>query len=201
MAGPNSFFINGPSFADVGFDRAIAGYGFNYERGVAEMIHDLGHRTENHGQRAFGGWNLAIPGDGLGPLHRQLSGNRCRSLRRRHLPCARQRRRPLRLRRHRAASPATACDFANYPGLTGAATTVGRDTWACGPHPDYHRDYLNWYFAMMPRNDGTAADGHVANWYKYIWDFNSYEAGTGLARGEDAFGAAPIVRRSGAAEF
>lgn len=61
MAGPNSFFINGPSFPDAGFDRAIAGYGFNYERGVAEMIHNLSHRTENHGQRAFGGWNLANP--------------------------------------------------------------------------------------------------------------------------------------------
>ncbi len=74
MAGPNSFFINGPSFADVGFDRAIAGYGFNYERGVAEMVHNLGHRTENHGQRAFRVLEPGQPGYRLGQVLVQLSG-------------------------------------------------------------------------------------------------------------------------------
>ncbi len=74
---------------------------------------------------------------------------------------------------------------------------MGRDSWAFGDPPDYHRDYLNWYFALMPNNAGTAADGRMANWYKYIWDFNSYEAGTGLPRSEDAFGSGPIVKSPG----
>ena len=61
MAGPRSFFINGPSFPDFPVDRAVAGFGFNYERGVAEMLHNFGHRTENHMSRAYDGWNIANP--------------------------------------------------------------------------------------------------------------------------------------------
>nr|MCU0780828.1 hypothetical protein [Akkermansiaceae bacterium] len=47
MAGPNAFYINGSTFPEIPFDRAIAGYGFNYERAVGEMLHNLGHRTED----------------------------------------------------------------------------------------------------------------------------------------------------------
>ncbi len=195
MAGPNSFFINGPSFPDVGFNRAIAGYGFNYERGVAEMVHNLGHRTENHGQRAFGAWNLANPVTawdrftsnyletttgpyGVGSTHVPANADAQYDY------------------GNSRIVNSTAADFANYPNETGATTAVGRQTWAMGPYPDYQRDYLNWYFAMMPRNDGNATDGRAANWFKYIWDFNSYEEGTGLPRREDAFGSGPILRKA-----
>jgi len=196
MAGPNSFFINGPTFSDVGFDRAVAGYGFNYERGVAEMVHNLCHRTENHGQRAFGSWNLANPvtafdlfsANYLDTTSGPYGVGTC------HVPANAD-------GHYDYADPrvvdSTAADFVNYPNLTGATQSVDPDTWALGPNPDHHRDYLNWYFAMMPGNDGAAADGRMANWYKYIWDFNSYEANTGLARGEDAFGSGPIVGRAG----
>lgn len=198
MAGPNSFFINGPSFPDTGFDRAIAGYGFNYERGVAEMIHNLCHRTENHGQRAFGGWNLANPATafdrfsanylespgsffGVGTCHVPANADS-------HYDYGNER-----------VVGTTAFDWPNYPDLTSTATPVGRDTWAFGPAPDYQRDYLDFYFGMMPRNAGAAPDGRQANWFKYIWDFNSYEAGTGLPRNEDAFGAGATIRSAGGA--
>lgn len=200
MAGPNSFFINGPSFQDAGFNRAVAGYGFNYERGVGEMIHNLGHRTENHGQRAFGAWNLQTPVTawdrfsanyldttsspyGVGTTHVPANADA-------HYDYGDAR---------NVVSRAN--DFANYPASSGATTLVGRSTWVMGPFPDEQRDYLNWYFAMMPRNDGVAADGRAANWFKYIWDFNSYEANTGLPRQEDAFGAGPIVHSAGATAY
>ena len=50
---------------------------------------------------------------------------------------------------------------------------------------------------MMPRNAGIAPDGRQANWFNYIWDFNSYEADTGRARDEDAFGAGATVSTAG----
>jgi hypothetical protein len=196
MAGPNSFFINGPSFPDAGFDRAIAGYGFNYERGVGEMIHNLSHRTENHGQRAFGGWNLAnpvtafdhfsanfleSPGQtaGVGTCHVPANADA-------HYDYANVR-----------VVQSSALDWPNYPDLTGSTTALGRDSWAFGPAPDYHRDYMDFYFGMMPRNAGTAPDGRQANWFKYIWDFNSYEDGSGLPRGEDAFGSGATIGSAG----
>ncbi|MGB8167120.1 MAG: PA14 domain-containing protein, partial [Chthoniobacteraceae bacterium] len=196
MGGPNSFFINGPSFPNIGFDRAVAGYGFNYERGVAEMVHDLCHRTENHGQRAFGNWNLTTPVTafdkfsanfrdspgqtaGIGSCHVPANGDTDYDY------------------GNVRVVQSTAFDWANYPATTGATTAVSRATWGMGSAPDYQRDYLSFYFGMMPRNTGTAADGRQANWFKYIWDFNSYEPTTGAARQEDAFGSGPTIRNSG----
>ena len=46
MAGPGAFFINGGVYPEVPSHRPFAFYGFNYERGVAEMMHDACHRTE-----------------------------------------------------------------------------------------------------------------------------------------------------------
>ncbi|NLF33017.1 MAG: hypothetical protein GX591_19295, partial [Planctomycetes bacterium] len=200
MGGPGSFFINGPSFPDAGFDRAIAGYGFNYERSVAEMLHNLSHRTENHGQRAFGSWDLNNPTSafdlysanyletawgpyGVGTCHVPANADD-------HYDYGDER-----------VVDSYAFDFANYPDMTWETRPVSRDTWAMGPVTDDHRDYMNWYFGMMPRNDGADADGRAANWFKYIWDFNSYEPDTGLGRQEDAVGAGPIVRAPGAASY
>lgn len=196
MAGPGSFFINGPSYPEIAFNRAIAGYGFNYERGVAEMVHNLSHRTENHGQRAFGFWNLASPvtafdkfsANGFGSPGQTPGVGTC------HHPANADDEYDYNDVR---VVPSAAFDFPGYPALTGATTLVSRDTWALGPVPDYQRDYLNFYFGMVPRNAGTAADGRQANWFKYIWDFNSYEAGTGLPRNEDAFAAGATIRDAG----
>ena len=46
MAGPDAFFINGGVYPQVPSRHPFAFYGFNYERGVAEMIHNTAHRTE-----------------------------------------------------------------------------------------------------------------------------------------------------------
>src|SRR5215203_1584631 len=61
MAGPDAFFINGGVYPEVPSSRPFAFYGFNYERGVAEMMHDAAHRTEATLNRVYGKWNLAAP--------------------------------------------------------------------------------------------------------------------------------------------
>ena len=58
MAGKGAFYING---GPIGYDkirskRPFVIMGFNYERGVAEMLHDLCHRTESTMSRIYGGW-------------------------------------------------------------------------------------------------------------------------------------------------
>jgi len=196
MAGPNPFFINGPTFPDAGFDRAVAGYGFNYERGVAEMIHNLGHRTENHGQRAYGSWNLANPTTAFD----RFSANYLESPG--HTPGVGTCHVPANADAHYnydnlRVVQASAFDWPDYPALTSTTTAVSRGSWAFGPAPDCQRDYLAFYFGMMPRNAGAAPDGRQANWFKYIWDFNGYEAGTGLPRDEDAIGSGTTVRSAG----
>ncbi len=200
MAGPGAFFVNGPVFPDIGFDRAIAGYGFNYERGVESMIHDLMHRIENHGQRAYGGWNLANPQTpfdrysanwletawgpyGLGTCHVPANADG-------HYDYWDTR-----------VVDSTAWDWRNYPNLTGATAPVGRDSWAWSDYTNFERDYFNWYLGLLPRAEGLDAQGRQANWYKYIWDFNSYEEHTGLARNEDAVAGAGPVEVEGSSDY
>ena len=196
MAGPGSFFVNGPTFPDIGFDRAIAGYGFSYERGVAEMLHNLCHRTENHGQRAFGAWNLGNPVSAFdrfsanyhdSPGHTAGVGT-C------HIPANAD-------DHYDYGDPrivqSTALDWSQYPYLQGTTTPVGRDTWGYTFVPDYHRDYLEFYYGMLPRNQGTDANGRQSNWFKYIWDFNSYMPGSGLPRVEQAIANADAVTLPG----
>ncbi len=66
----------------------------------------------------------------------------------------------------------SADDWLNYPHLTGGKKTVTRETWA---GPDYHRNYLKWWFAHLPKAGGSSADGRQNNWWKYIFDFNRYD--------------------------
>ncbi len=194
MAGPQSFFVNGPSFPDFAVDHAVAGFGFNYERGVAEMVHNLGHRTENHLSRAYGGWDIQNPSTpwdfftanvaqsnatayGVGSIHYPFNG----------------------ASDYDYANTRTFATYAddfveNFPDHTFEAVVDGRDAWGDFGVGDWQRGYLGWFFGHVPRGDGEASDGRENNWYKYIFDFNSYRPGTGVARDNEAIlGAAPLV--------
>lgn len=189
MAGPNAFYINGGTFPGIPFDRAIAGYGFNYERGVDCMLHNLGHRTEDSLARPYGGWQLnppqtpwdhyaanaleSPPPYGVGTCEVPVNAQG-------HYDYANLR-----------VVSSTAFDWANFPNLTGATTPVSAQTWFFGPAPDSQRDYFNWFWGLMPRNAGVAADQRQANWFKYLWDFNSYAPGTGLFRRREGILSAP----------
>jgi hypothetical protein len=194
MAGPNSFFINGPSFPDFPVDRAVAGYGFSYERGVAEMLHNMGHRTENHGSRAYGGWNIANPATPWDRFTANVGQSNVAAfgVGSTHYPANA-------VGDYDYANPqtvtSTADDWVNYPNLTGAAGPVNRESWG---GPDYHRNYQKWFFGHLPRNSGTTPDGRQNNWYKYIYDFNAYRPGTGLPRDNEAILGAPPLREAGA---
>jgi len=47
MAGPDAFWCNAPALEGTGANRRFVVMGFNYERGVGEMLEDLGHRAES----------------------------------------------------------------------------------------------------------------------------------------------------------
>ena len=201
MAGPGSFFINGPTFPEFPVDRAVAGYGFNYERGVAEMLHNLGHRTENHIKRAYDNrWDIVHPTShwdlytanagqtsrdeyGVGSVHFPFNGaadydySNTRSF------------------------PSYADDFVeHFPHQTYQAQTVGRDAWGDLGHGDWHRGYMQWFFGHIPRAGGEM-NGRQNNWYKYIFDFNSHDSGTGLPRDNQATIGAPPVLESGGTRY
>ncbi|QDU89488.1 hypothetical protein Pla175_28790 [Pirellulimonas nuda] len=201
MAGPASFFVNGPSFPEFEVDHAVAGFGFNYERGVAEMVHNLGHRTENHISRAYGGWDIANPATpwdlftanvaqsntaayGVGSVHYPFNGASDYDY------------------ANTRTLASYADDFvANFPNQAYAAEATSRDAWGDYDVGDWQRGYLNWFFGHVPREGGEATDGRANNWYKYIYDFNAYRPGSGLARDDEAVLAAPTQRVGGADHY
>ncbi len=181
MAGPGAFFINGGVYPEVPTQRPFAFYGFNYERGVTEMLHNTGHRTECHLNRVFGAWNLADPRNdwelfsanahqsnghaGVGTCHYPANGQSDYDY------------------TNPREVQSWAFDFINYPRLVCRDRTSGRQlvtaqTWTvtnAAGRPDPGLGYQAWYFSLLPRAAGTGADGRQNNWWKYIYDYTSYD--------------------------
>ena len=40
---------------------------------------------------------------------------------------------------------------------------------------DYHRNYLKWWFARLPRAKGRSPEGRENNWWNYVFRFEGYE--------------------------
>lgn len=174
MAGPRAYFVNGGVYPEVESERPFVFLGFNYQREVTQMMHSNGHRAENHIKRAYNNtWNLYNPVTnwdkftanisesdvevyGVGSVHFPANGapgdngwgydyNNDRKVK------------------------SNALDFANYPNLTGATTEINKDTWGGN-----HEGYMKWWFNLLPKADGINADGRMNNWWKYIYDYSSY---------------------------
>lgn len=168
MAGPGAFFINGGVYGDVEAPRPFAIMGFNYERGVAEMVHDFAHRTEFTMKRVYGRWSAKHPqtpwdhftvNSSVKPEGAVAVGT-C------HYP-------PNADHDYDYANPRTVMSNAdawlNYPDVTGEAKPVNRETWG---GPDYQRNYLNWWFTRLPHAPGQADTGHYHNWWLYVFAFD-----------------------------
>lgn len=171
MAGPGAFYINGGVYEKVPSKRPFAIMGFNYERGVAEMLHNLCHRTESTMSRIYGGWkaeeltsNWARFAANAHQSGGEAAVGTC------HYP-------PNGEKDYDYANPRTvmssADDWMNYPKLTGEKKPVNCETWG---GPDYHRNYMKWWFARLPRAPGThPEDGRLNNWWRYIFEFTNYD--------------------------
>ena len=167
MAGPGAFDINGEVLEDVPAKRPFAIMGFNYERGVAEMLESLCHRVEATMSREYGGWRI----DELNHPWARFAANEAQSgtaaVGTCHWPPNAQG--EYDFDNSRTVS-STADDWLAYPRLTGRRTPVNRDKWG---GPDYARNYLFWWLRHLPRAPGVAPDGRQANWWKYVFDFQN----------------------------
>jgi len=177
MAGQGAFEINGGVYGQVPCRRRFAIMGFNAERGVAEMLHDLCHRTEATLSRVYGGWEI----DKLTTNWARFAANEKQSgtaaVGTCHYP-------PNAEKDYGYANPrkveSTADDWLHYPDLTGRKRTFTCDEWAepyknVHSKPDYHRNYMLWWFKHLPKAPGVNADGRLNNWWEYVFNFNAYD--------------------------
>jgi len=181
MAGRGAFEINGGVYGEdvVACERPFAVMGFNYERGVAEMLHDLSHRAEATMTRIYGGWRS----DELTTNWARFAANAHQSngvaaVGSCHYP-------PNGEKDYDYTNPrfveSSAPDWLYYPDLTGKRTkSLNCEEWG---GPDYHRTYMNWWFGHLPRAPGVNADGRLNNWWRYVFRFEDYdEQGNALAQ-------------------
>ncbi len=181
MAGKGAYFVNSPPMTQVAAARLFVMFGFNYERGVGEMLENLGHRTESIMTHVYGSWS-ADPTHAWNrfTLHEQIrpGGAACGNV-------------------HWAPNSQYDYDWGNtryvwsthndwlynYPLLTGQREWVNCAAWGNGDIRLHHK----WWFQRLPHVEGTTMEyGMVRlnNWWDYIYDFNRYpESGSTLAPG------------------
>lgn len=158
QAGTKAIVTNGPIVVDSECQGRLNIMGFNYERGVAEMLEDFGHRSEGTLSQLLpnGGEQFAFftkheatdPGESqCGNVHWAPNsvgdydwGN--------------------------TRTVTSACDdWLNYPDLTGATSVVDCTTWECDA-----RAYHIWWLSHFPHVTGTAPDGAPNNWWALLLD-------------------------------
>jgi len=181
MAGEGAYYCNSDPVEGVACKRRFVIMGFNYERGVGEMLEDLGHRAESVLWRIFRTWGgVPAPGlegavpakkaeEGAGPiidhdwdlftLHEKVAPGRAH--------CGNVHYAPNSEGDYDWGNPRfvwSACDdWLTYPDLPGTKRLVNCQEWGGGDIRKHHV----WWFRHMPRAGGIK-DGRLNNWWNYF---------------------------------
>ena len=177
MAGQDAFYINGGVYDQVPCKRRFVIMGFNVERGVAEMLHDLCHRTESTMSRIYGGWKVDQLTDNWARFAANEKQSGTAAVGTCHFPPNGENHYDYANKR---MVESTADDWRHYPNLTGRKRTFNCEEWS-GPYrsksgqPDYHRNFMRWWFTHLPKAVGVNDDGRLNNWWEYLYNFNAYD--------------------------
>ena len=169
MVGPTAYWCNSEGMNDATAGRNFIIMGFNYERGVGEMLEDYGHRTESIMSHVYGGWNSDSPKTNwdLFALYDKVAPGKAACGNVHYAPNS-----PGDYAWGDKAKVWSACDdwLTNWPNLKGTKKMVDCSEWGGGDIRAHHR----WWFTHIPHAEGVNADGKQNNWWKYLADFNSY---------------------------
>jgi hypothetical protein len=166
MAGPGAFWCNAPPLrnTDASLRRFVI-MGFSYERGVGEMLENLGHRAESIMQKTFEHlhgeenlWERFIRYDKTAP-GRSALGNV-------HFA-------PNSDRDYDWNNPSTVtseCDdwLNNFPNFKGVTRRVTASDWGNGDIRKHHV----WWMTHFPKTSGRK-NGIHHNWWQYIMNPNN----------------------------
>ena len=165
MAGAGAFFCNAPLLErSSACPRRFVIMGFNYERGVGEMLESFSHRAESIMRKVyerkqgdanrwehFTRYDKAMPGLAeVGSVHyapnsaRDYDWGNPRSV------------------------PSRCDDWYSYPNLTGQRRMVNCAEWGNGDIRAHHK----WWLRHLPAVPGST-DGIDNNWWTYIVDPNA----------------------------
>lgn len=165
LAGPNAFWYNSPPVTGTTCNKLLPIMGFSYERGVSEMLEDLGHRTESTMWHVYGSWNNTLS-DHAWNLYTHYDKTTPGQAR-----CGNVHYAPNSQSDYDWSNTSyvdSYCvDWLNFPNLTGIKQNINCSTWNCDS-----RSYHKWWLDHLPHASGTSS-GKLNNWWRYIADYNN----------------------------
>jgi len=165
MVGPTAYWCNSEPIIDKRFKRNFVIMGFNYERGVGEMLENFGHRVESIMTKVYGRWDYKVPLERMNTWERftlydkVAPGNAgCGNV---HFAPNSEKDYDWGNKRYVWSN----CDdWLNYPNMKGQKRLVNCDEWGGGDIRAHHK----WWLKHLPKAEGIAPDGKLANWWKYF---------------------------------
>lgn len=165
MGGPGAFWCNAPPLRNTeAAGRRFVIMGFSYERGVGEMLENMGHRAESILEKTFeevtGEENLwrrfiryekTAPGrSALGNIHFAPNSERDYDW-------------------NNPGTVLSECDdwLKNFPNFKGELRPVTSAEWGYGDIREHHK----WWFKHLPKTGGSR-NGIQNNWWQYVMDPN-----------------------------
>jgi hypothetical protein len=165
MGGTRPFWCNAPPLKNTeAAGRRFVIMGFSFERGVGEMLENMGHRAESILEKTFAGstgddnlWRRYIRYEKTAP-GRAAVGNI-------HFAPNSQRDYDW----NNPGSVNSECDdwLRNFPNFKGEVRTVTSAEWGHGDTREHHK----WWFNHLPKVGGSR-NGIQHNWWRYVMDPN-----------------------------
>ena len=165
MGGPGAFWCNAPPLRNTeASGRRFVIMGFSYERGVGEMLENMGHRAESILERTFEGlkgddnlwkrftrYEQTAPGRAaVGNIHFAPNSQRDYDW-------------------NNSGTVLSECDdwLKNFPNFKAEVRPVTSAEWGYGDIREHHK----WWFNHLPKVGGSK-NGIQHNWWQYVMDPN-----------------------------
>ena len=160
MAGRGAFWCNAPPLERTDrCSRRFVIMGFSFERGVGEMLEDLGHRAELIMEKVYDNkigeanlWKRFTRFDKVAPGQAEVGSVHFAPNSERDYDWG-----------NRRFVPSRCNDWLDFPDLRGLTRKVNCAEWGNGDIRLHHK----WWLAHLPKVEG-ATDGISNNWWEYV---------------------------------
>lgn len=167
LAGTGAFWYNSPALTGTTCTRPMPIMGYNFERGLPEMIHDYGHRAEYTMLKVYTSWartRIYTNFDRFALVQAKATSYAYSGCGTTHFPPNA----PVDYDYSNMAQKLTMCDdFINYPELAKVADIVADiadcRTWSCTDIGFY-----GYWFSHFPQFAGIGTDGKLNDWWDYM---------------------------------
>jgi len=164
LAGPGAFWWNAPPLPHPGLEKILSIMGWNYERGVAEAMHSMGHRFESALWHVYGRWNNQSTDPNNWEIFTRINKDNPgkANVGNIHYP-------PNGMSDYDYSNPNYVVTYADnwkrYPYLLNQTRSVNCSEWTCG-----ELNYMRWWFRHLPRYTGIT-DSILNDWWYYALDY------------------------------